>query len=139
MTLPAPSPASAHLGLSRAEVAQRETAGQVNAVPTGPSRTVGQIIRANVFTVFNLILGALLVLVLVVAPIQDALFGVVLITKGGEVGLPAATESVGTLARITARDMPQLGVLHLRAIGGDRFCIEQTDVRPDGAMRSWCG
>lgn len=59
-------------------------------------------------------------------------FGVVLITKGGEVGSPAATESVGTVARITAWDMPQLGVLHLRAIGGDRFRIEQTEVRPDG-------
>jgi Lon protease-like protein len=63
---------------------------------------------------------------------DGAPFGVVLITKGGEVGLPAATESVGTLARITAWDMPQLGVLHLRAIGGDRFRIEQTEVRPDG-------
>ena len=59
-------------------------------------------------------------------------FGVVLITKGGEVGAPAATEPVGTLARIVAWDMPQLGLLHLRAIGGDRFRIEHTDVRPDG-------
>jgi Lon protease-like protein len=59
-------------------------------------------------------------------------FGVVLITKGGEVGTPAATESVGTLARIAAWDMPQLGLLHLRAIGGDRFRIEHTEVQPDG-------
>jgi hypothetical protein len=59
-------------------------------------------------------------------------FGVVLITRGGEVGAPAATESVGTLARIAAWDMPQLGVLHLRAIGGDRFRIEHAEVQPDG-------
>lgn len=58
-------------------------------------------------------------------------FGVVLITKGGEVGTPAATESVGTLARITAWDMPQLGVLHLRAIGGQRFRITDRQVLPD--------
>jgi uncharacterized protein len=59
-------------------------------------------------------------------------FGVVLITKGGEVGAPAATEAVGTVARIAAWDMPQLGLLHLRAIGGERFRIEQTEVQPDG-------
>jgi len=59
-------------------------------------------------------------------------FGVVLITKGGEVGAPAATEAVGTVARIAAWDMPQLGLLHLRAIGGERFRIEQAEVQPDG-------
>ena len=62
----------------------------------------------------------------------DAPFGVVLITKGGEVGAPAATEAVGTVARIAAWDMPQLGLLHLRAIGGERFRIERAEVRPDG-------
>ena len=62
----------------------------------------------------------------------SAPFGVVLIGRGGEVGAPATTESVGTLARIAAWDMPQLGLLHLRAIGGDRFRIEHSDVQPDG-------
>lgn len=59
-------------------------------------------------------------------------FGVVLITRGGEVGAPAATEAVGTLARIAAWDMPTLGLLHLRAIGGERFRIERADLQPDG-------
>ena len=59
-------------------------------------------------------------------------FGVVLITKGGEVGAPATTAPVGTIARIAAWDMPQLGLLHLRAIGVERFRIERAEVRPDG-------
>lgn len=59
-------------------------------------------------------------------------FGVVLITRGGEVGAPAATEAVGTVARIVAWDMPQLGLLHLRAVGDERFHIEQAEVQPDG-------
>lgn len=63
---------------------------------------------------------------------DGAPFGVVLIVKGSEVGTPAATEAVGTLARIAAWDMLQLGVLHLRAIGGTRFRIERTELRPDG-------
>ena len=59
-------------------------------------------------------------------------FGVVLITRGGEVGAPAATEAVGTVARIVAWDMPQLGLLHLRAVGDERFHIEQAEVQADG-------
>jgi len=59
-------------------------------------------------------------------------FGVVLITRGGEVGTPAATEAVGTVAHIVAWDMPQLGLLHLRAVGDERFHIEQAEVQPDG-------
>ncbi len=59
-------------------------------------------------------------------------FGVVLITRGGEIGEPAATEAVGTLARITAWDMPQLGLLHLRAVGGDRFRIVRRELQADG-------
>ncbi len=59
-------------------------------------------------------------------------FGVVLLTRGREAGTAAATEAVGTLARIAAWDMPQLGVLHLRAIGGDRFRIIDRHVQPDG-------
>jgi Lon protease-like protein len=59
-------------------------------------------------------------------------FGVVLIARGSEVGARALTETIGTLARITAWDMPQLGLLHLRAIGGERFRIEQAQVQADG-------
>ena len=42
------------------------------------SRTVGEIVRANVFTRFNAILGAMLAVIIVVGPIQDGLFGIVL-------------------------------------------------------------
>jgi Lon protease-like protein len=63
---------------------------------------------------------------------NDSPFGVVLITKGGEVGAPARTEAVGTLANIATWDMPQLGLLHLRVIGGERFRIEASETQPDG-------
>jgi len=59
-------------------------------------------------------------------------FGVVLITRGAEVGAPAATERIGTRASIDAWDMPQLGLLHLRAIGGQRFRIVERLVQSDG-------
>ena len=70
-------------GLTAQEVAERVALGQVNDVPAVPSRTVGQIVRANVFTRFNALLGSLLVVILIVGPIQDALFGFVLVANAG--------------------------------------------------------
>ena len=65
-------------GLSQAEVRERVAAGQVNTPPPAPGRSNGQILRANVLTRFNAILGVLFVLVMIVGPPQDALFGLVL-------------------------------------------------------------
>ena len=59
----------------------RVDAGQVNSVPPAPGRSLAQILRANVLTRFNAILGALFVVVLVIGPPQDALFGVVLVVN----------------------------------------------------------
>ncbi|MEP7330071.1 MAG: LON peptidase substrate-binding domain-containing protein [Betaproteobacteria bacterium] len=54
-------------------------------------------------------------------------FGVCLITQGEEVAVPQgaapAIASVGTFARITDWDMPQLGILHVATQGGSRFQI----------------
>jgi len=44
-------------GLTQAEVVERVAAGRVNDVPAAPSRTVREIVRANVFTRFNALLG----------------------------------------------------------------------------------
>ena len=60
----------AERGLSAAEVAQRVANGQVNDVPGAPTRTVGQILRANLLTQFNLLLGSLLAVILVVKAAQ---------------------------------------------------------------------
>jgi cation-transporting ATPase E len=70
-------------GLTRTQVRERVLAGQVNTVPPAPGRTIGQILRANVLTRFNAILGALFVLVMIVGPPQDALFGVILAVNTG--------------------------------------------------------
>jgi cation-transporting ATPase E len=80
-------------GLTVAEVHARVLAGQVNVAPPLPGRTVGQILRANVFTRFNAILGSLLVVVAIVGPVQDGLFGVVLV----------ANTTIGVLQEIRAK------------------------------------
>jgi Lon protease-like protein len=62
---------------------------------------------------------------------RDAPFGVCLIAGGSEVGAPARTEEVGCLARIVAWDMEQLGLLHIRTLGGQRFRVRSTRAQTD--------
>jgi len=62
-------------------------------------------------------------------------FGVCLIREGMEVGAPATPSSVGTLARIVAWDMPQLGLLQVTARGARRFRIRSRRAQADGLLR----
>ncbi|MFD4502213.1 cation-translocating P-type ATPase [Streptomyces sp. NPDC058457] len=80
--VPLPAPIRA-TGLTSAEVAERVARGQVNDVPVRSSRSFGEIVRANVFTRFNAIIGVLWLVMLVVAPIQDSLFGFVILANTG--------------------------------------------------------
>ncbi|GHA64339.1 HAD-IC family P-type ATPase [Streptomyces termitum] len=70
-------------GLTGAEVAERVARGEVNDVPVRSSRSTADIVRANVFTRFNAIIGVLWVIMLIVAPIQDSLFGFVIVANTG--------------------------------------------------------
>ncbi|WP_031063835.1 HAD-IC family P-type ATPase [Streptomyces sp. NRRL WC-3742] len=68
-------------GLTAAEVAERVAKGQVNDVPVRSSRSAKEIVRANVFTRFNAIIGIMFGIILVVGPIQDGLFGLVIVAN----------------------------------------------------------
>ncbi|MET9851125.1 cation-translocating P-type ATPase [Streptomyces ossamyceticus] len=70
-------------GLTAAEVAERVARGEVNDVPVRSSRSLVDIVRANVFTRFNAIIGVLWLIMLFVAPIQDSLFGFVILANTG--------------------------------------------------------
>ncbi|MFE5737739.1 cation-translocating P-type ATPase [Streptomyces celluloflavus] len=74
---------AAHRGLSAAEVAERVARGEVNDVPVRSSRSTAEIVRSNVFTRFNAIIGVLFVIILIVGPIQDGLFGFVIVANTG--------------------------------------------------------
>lgn len=76
-------PAHRATGLTAAEVAERVARGQVNDVPVRSSRSLGEIVRANVFTRFNAVIGVLWLVMLAVAPIQDSLFGFVILANTG--------------------------------------------------------
>ncbi|MCX4095198.1 cation-translocating P-type ATPase [Nocardia sp. alder85J] len=68
-------------GLTAAEVAQRVRDGQVNDVPERAARSVSDIVKANVCTRINAILGVLLVLVLITGSYIDAMFGLLIIAN----------------------------------------------------------
>jgi Lon protease-like protein len=63
-------------------------------------------------------------------------FGVCQIREGREVGPPALPEAVGCLATIAQWEMPQLGLFHLVARGGERFRILETRVGANGLISS---
>ncbi|GAA1699424.1 HAD-IC family P-type ATPase [Microbacterium sediminicola] len=62
-------------GLSAAEVAERVAAGRTNDFQADSSRSIGSIIRANVFTIFNAIVGSCFLVLLLLGRWQDAVFG----------------------------------------------------------------
>jgi len=61
-------------------------------------------------------------------------FGVCLIKEGEEVGTPAVPEAIGCLARIADCDMQELGILKIRAEGGERFRIVSSEVNRQGLI-----
>ncbi|WP_163721836.1 cation-translocating P-type ATPase [Mycolicibacterium psychrotolerans] len=68
-------------GLSDAEVAQRIAEGKTNDVPTRAARSVSEIVRGNVFTRINAILGVLLVIVLSTGSLINGAFGLLIIAN----------------------------------------------------------
>ncbi|WP_197374445.1 cation-translocating P-type ATPase [Mycolicibacterium baixiangningiae] len=74
-------PAVTTAGLSDDEVAQRVADGKSNDVPTRAARTTSEIVRANVFTRINAILGVLLIIVLSTGSVINGAFGLLIIAN----------------------------------------------------------
>ena len=68
-------------GLTSQDVEARIAAGQVNHAPSATSRSLVDIIKANTLTWFNFVIGAMWVVMLIVAPFQDSLFGFAIVAN----------------------------------------------------------
>ncbi len=68
-------------GLSDAEVADRVAGGKTNDVPSRASRTVAEIVRANVLTRINAILGVLFGIVVATGSLINGLFGLLIVAN----------------------------------------------------------
>ncbi len=110
-------------GLTAADVAERIARGQTNAVRMPTSRSLGRIIRANVFTWFNLILGSLFALMVLFANWRDALFGIVLIMNTA-IGIVQELRAKHTLDRLSLMTAPKAQVRR----DGREALLDVTDV-----------
>jgi len=108
----APEPAyeTPPTGLTGAEVRERVERGQTNATAERTSRTYGEILRANIFTRFNAILGTLLVVILLIGEPQDGLFGIVLISNA-LIGIVQEIRAKRTLDRLAVISEPRVRVV----------------------------
>ena len=90
--------------------------GQVNAVDEHTSRTVGDILRANVFTRFNALLGVLFVVTLTTGRFQDGAFFGVVVTNV-LIGVVQETRAKRTLDRLAVLHAPTARVLRDGTVG----------------------
>lgn len=93
-------PAVDERGLTAGQVADRVAHGRVNVQSTKTTRTVGQIIAANVFTLFNGIILAAMIVVLLTGRWKDAVFGFVIIVNA-LIGVVTELKSKRTLDKLS--------------------------------------
>ena len=108
-------------GLTDAEVAERVAQGLTNDAGERTSRTYGEIVRANVFTRFNAILGSMLVIVLALGSFPDALFGIILVVNSA-IGIIQETRAKRTLDKLAVLAAPTARVV--RAGGVSECAVE---------------
>lgn len=80
-------------GLTDAEVAQRVAEGKTNDVPTRAARSISEIVRGNVFTRINAILGVLFLIVMSTGSVINGAFGLLII----------ANSAIGIIQEIRAK------------------------------------
>ena len=134
-------------GLTPKEVVQRIESGQSNAVKTSTSRSVRDIVRANVFTLFNGIICAAMALVLVTGSWKDAVFGFVIIINTG-IGIVTELRAKRTLDKLSIlvaseflvhRDGKDIEVSHNEIVLDDLLWIRAGEQVPaDGQIiQTW--
>ena len=121
-------------GLTAAEVAIRVERGLVNDTDRTSTRSVWDIVRANVMTRFNAILGALFVLVLVAGSPVDGLFGVALIINSG-IGIGQEVAAKRKLDRLALLNAPTTKVIR----DGELSTIQTGDVVLDDLIELRAG
>ena len=96
-------------GLSSIEVAQRRRQRRANATAERTSRSVSEILRANIVTRFNFILGVLLAVILAAGEPQDAVFGIILVANAA-IGIGQELRAKRTLDRLAVSPHQRSGL-----------------------------
>ncbi|MBL8157317.1 MAG: hypothetical protein JNM70_24305, partial [Anaerolineae bacterium] len=96
-------------GLTQAEVAERIRRGETNAFKARVGRSYWQIIRDNVFNLFNLVFFALMVVVVALQDWSTAVFAGFSVVSNSILGTfqeIAAKRKLDQLAALAAKDIP---------------------------------
>ncbi|NLA34573.1 MAG: HAD-IC family P-type ATPase [Actinobacteria bacterium] len=128
---------SAVTGLTATEVAERVADGRVNEIPPAPSRTIPEIIRANVFTRFNALILLLAVIVIVAGSPIDAMFSGVIIANA-LIGIFQEVRAKRTLDKLAVLNAPHAhvlrdGVIHELAVN-EIVLDDVLQLRPGGQV-----
>ncbi|NFD31430.1 cation-translocating P-type ATPase [Clostridium botulinum] len=97
-------------GLSKAEVLHRIKDGKVNILPKAPSRTIGQIVRANLFTSYNALNAILAIIVFMAGSPKNAVFAGVIITNT-IIGMFQEIRAKGILERLSVLNEKTVDVI----------------------------
>lgn len=97
-------------GLADTEVAERIEQGLTNDAGKRTSRSVVDIVRSNVLTPFNALLGGLALVVMLTGALADTLFGVILVANS-LVGIVQELRAKRTLDRLAVLSTPRARVI----------------------------
>jgi cation-transporting ATPase E len=97
-------------GLTAVQVQERLLDGRTNATTTRTSRTLAEIVRANVFTFFNALLVLLLGAILATGRWQNGLFGLVIVANA-VIGIVQEVRAKRTLDRLAVLHTPRARVV----------------------------
>ena len=134
-------------GLTAAQVEDRIERGQTNAVTSSTSRSLADIVRANVFTLFNGIILTAMVMVLIAGSWKDAVFGFVIIINTG-IGIVTELRAKYTLDKLSIlvasdylvrRDGNDVEVSHNDIVLGDLIWLRSEEQVPADAtiVQTW--
>lgn len=134
-------------GLTAAQVEDRIERGQTNAVTSSTSRSLADIVRANVFTLFNGIILTAMVMVLIAGSWKDAVFGFVIIINTG-IGIVTELRAKHTLDKLSIlvasdylvrRDGNDVEVSHNDIVLGDLIWLRSGEQVPADAtiVQTW--
>ncbi len=134
-------------GLTVAQVEDRIERGQTNAVTSSTSRSLADIVRANVFTLFNGIILTAMVMVLIAGSWKDAVFGFVIIINTG-IGIVTELRAKYTLDKLSIlvasdylvrRDGNDVEVSHNDIVLGDFMWLRSGEQVPADAtiVQTW--
>ena len=135
-------------GLSRAEVADRVADGRVNGGPARSGRRVRDVVRANVVTRFNVLMGVLFVATFAVGARKDTLF-IWVVVANVTIGIAQEVRALRALERLSfvsmasvlvRRDGTDVSVSPAEVVDDDLLVVGRGDQLPvDGVVVEQAG